>query len=163
MGSGYGYMVGMGVGVCLDTHGYTHAIRYIRFIEPTFGLSPEKTNLFLWLCDLLSNCTQQHSFRSHFFSSSTTVRWVISPSPLNKAFRVYLGVVLLPVDSSFFPHGPSLPVLDKRSVRPLPRRSPLISAQATRVSATSPTQATSASPPFASKEVRTPHPSFCLC
>ena len=28
MGSGYGYMVGMGVGVCLDTHGYTHAIRY---------------------------------------------------------------------------------------------------------------------------------------
>ena len=41
--------------------------------DPTFTLSREKTNLFLWLCDLLSNFTQQHSFRSHFFVLSSNV------------------------------------------------------------------------------------------
>ncbi|KAI0686629.1 hypothetical protein C8Q76DRAFT_803880 [Earliella scabrosa] len=37
------------------------------YIDATFPLSREKTNLFLWLCDLISNFTQEHSFRSHFF------------------------------------------------------------------------------------------------
>ncbi|TBU63354.1 component of IIS longevity pathway SMK-1-domain-containing protein [Dichomitus squalens] len=41
--------------------------------DPTFALSREKTNLFLWLCDLLSNFTQQHSFRSHFFVLSSNI------------------------------------------------------------------------------------------
>ncbi|KAI1795069.1 component of IIS longevity pathway SMK-1-domain-containing protein [Ganoderma leucocontextum] len=41
--------------------------------DPTFSLSREKTNLFLWLCDLLSNFTQQHSFRSHFFVLSSNI------------------------------------------------------------------------------------------
>ncbi|KAI0737677.1 component of IIS longevity pathway SMK-1-domain-containing protein [Daedaleopsis nitida] len=41
--------------------------------EPTFVLSREKTNLFLWLSDLLSNFTQQHSFRSHFFVLSSNI------------------------------------------------------------------------------------------
>ena len=41
--------------------------------DPTFTLSREKTNLFLWLCDLLSNFTQQHSFRSHFFVLSSNI------------------------------------------------------------------------------------------
>ncbi|KAH9939250.1 component of IIS longevity pathway SMK-1-domain-containing protein [Epithele typhae] len=41
--------------------------------EPTFVLSPEKTNLFLWLCDLISNFTQQHSFRSHFYVLSSNI------------------------------------------------------------------------------------------
>ncbi|RDX55399.1 DUF625-domain-containing protein [Lentinus brumalis] len=41
--------------------------------DPVFALSREKTNLFLWLCDLLSNFTQQHSFRSHFFVLSSNI------------------------------------------------------------------------------------------
>ncbi|KAI0711050.1 component of IIS longevity pathway SMK-1-domain-containing protein [Cerioporus squamosus] len=41
--------------------------------DPVFVLSREKTNLFLWLCDLLSNFTQQHSFRSHFFVLSSNI------------------------------------------------------------------------------------------
>ncbi|KAI0371515.1 DUF625-domain-containing protein [Pilatotrama ljubarskyi] len=36
-------------------------------------LSREKTNLLLYLCDLLSNFTLQHSFRSHFFILSSNV------------------------------------------------------------------------------------------
>ena len=42
-------------------------------VEPVYALSREKTNLFLWLCDLLSNFTQQHSFRSHFYVLSTNI------------------------------------------------------------------------------------------
>ena len=42
-------------------------------VDTTFPLSREKTNLFLWLCDLLSNFTQQHSFRSHFFVLSSNI------------------------------------------------------------------------------------------
>ncbi|KAI1787622.1 component of IIS longevity pathway SMK-1-domain-containing protein [Ganoderma leucocontextum] len=41
--------------------------------DPTFSLSREKTNPFMWLCDLLSNFTQQHSFRSYFFVLSSNI------------------------------------------------------------------------------------------
>ncbi|KAI0774738.1 DUF625-domain-containing protein [Trametes elegans] len=41
--------------------------------ESSLVMSREKTNLLLYLCDLLSNFTLQHSFRSHFFILSSNV------------------------------------------------------------------------------------------
>ncbi|KAI0717949.1 component of IIS longevity pathway SMK-1-domain-containing protein [Fomitopsis betulina] len=41
--------------------------------EPRLTMSRERTNLFLYLCDLLSVFTLQHSFRSHFFILSSNV------------------------------------------------------------------------------------------
>ncbi|KAI8982774.1 DUF625-domain-containing protein [Trametes punicea] len=46
---------------------------YKDLTEPTLELSREKTNLLLYLCDLLSNFTLQHSFRSHFFILSSNI------------------------------------------------------------------------------------------
>ncbi|CDO73840.1 hypothetical protein BN946_scf185015.g169 [Trametes cinnabarina] len=40
---------------------------YKDLTETSLALTREKTNLLLYLCDLLSNFTLQHSFRSHFF------------------------------------------------------------------------------------------------
>ncbi|EGN92042.1 hypothetical protein SERLA73DRAFT_117880 [Serpula lacrymans var. lacrymans S7.3] len=44
--------------------------------ESVLKLSREKTNLYLYLCDLLCNFAQQHAFRSHFhmLSSNISVR-----------------------------------------------------------------------------------------
>lgn len=42
-------------------------------VEPVLRLTREKTNLFVYLCDLLCNFTQQHSFRSHFFILSSNI------------------------------------------------------------------------------------------
>ena len=36
-------------------------------------MSKERTNLFLYLCDLLCNFALQHSFRSHFFLLSSNI------------------------------------------------------------------------------------------
>ncbi|EMD40366.1 hypothetical protein CERSUDRAFT_110962 [Gelatoporia subvermispora B] len=41
--------------------------------EPTLTLSRERTNLFLYLCDLLSAFALQHTFRSHFFILSSGI------------------------------------------------------------------------------------------
>lgn len=41
--------------------------------EPTLKLSREKTNLFLYLCDLLCIFAQQHTFRSHFYMLSSNI------------------------------------------------------------------------------------------
>ncbi|OBZ70243.1 hypothetical protein A0H81_09778 [Grifola frondosa] len=41
--------------------------------EPTLSMSREKTNLYLYLCDLLSSFALQHSFRSHFFILATGI------------------------------------------------------------------------------------------
>ncbi|KAH9899446.1 DUF625-domain-containing protein [Cubamyces lactineus] len=46
---------------------------YKDVTEPTLILSRERTNLLLYLTDLLSNFTLQHSFRSHFFILSSNV------------------------------------------------------------------------------------------
>ncbi|OCH94520.1 DUF625-domain-containing protein [Obba rivulosa] len=41
--------------------------------EPTLTLSRERSNLFLYLCDLLSAFAIQHTFRSHFFILSSGI------------------------------------------------------------------------------------------
>ncbi|KIJ20439.1 hypothetical protein PAXINDRAFT_166491 [Paxillus involutus ATCC 200175] len=41
--------------------------------EPVLRLSREKTNLFLYLSDLLCNFAQQHAFRSHFYMLSSNI------------------------------------------------------------------------------------------
>ncbi|KAI0677650.1 DUF625-domain-containing protein [Trametes maxima] len=41
--------------------------------DSSLVLTREKTNLLLYLCDLLSNFTPQHSFRSHFFILSSNI------------------------------------------------------------------------------------------
>ncbi|KAI0638595.1 DUF625-domain-containing protein [Trametes polyzona] len=46
---------------------------YKDVTESSLVLTREKTNLLLYLCDLLSNFTLQHSFRSHFFILSSNV------------------------------------------------------------------------------------------
>ncbi|KAI9057414.1 DUF625-domain-containing protein [Trametes sanguinea] len=46
---------------------------YKDLTEPSLALSRERTNLLLYLCDLLSNFALQHSFRSHFFILSSNV------------------------------------------------------------------------------------------
>ncbi|KAF8592690.1 DUF625-domain-containing protein [Ramaria rubella] len=43
-----------------------------KVTEPTLRLSRERSNLYLYLCDLLTSFILQHSFRSHFFLVSTT-------------------------------------------------------------------------------------------
>jgi protein phosphatase-4 regulatory subunit 3 len=50
-----------------------YLIRHLTFAETLLRLTREKTNLFLYLCDLLCNFTQQHSFRSHFFILSSNI------------------------------------------------------------------------------------------
>ncbi|TFY56769.1 hypothetical protein EVJ58_g7436 [Rhodofomes roseus] len=42
-------------------------------VEPRLTMSRERTNLFLYLCDLLSMFTLQHSFRIHFFILSSNI------------------------------------------------------------------------------------------
>ncbi|OJT09072.1 hypothetical protein TRAPUB_15 [Trametes pubescens] len=46
---------------------------YKDISDPSLVLTREKTNLLLYLCDLLANFTLQHSFRSHFFILSSNV------------------------------------------------------------------------------------------
>lgn len=46
---------------------------FIKDADPILPLTREKTNLYLYLCDLLCNFAQQHSFRSHFFVLSSNV------------------------------------------------------------------------------------------
>ncbi|KAI0355408.1 DUF625-domain-containing protein [Trametes cingulata] len=46
---------------------------YKDVTDSGLALTREKTNLLLYLCDLLSNFTLQHSFRSHFFILSSNV------------------------------------------------------------------------------------------
>ncbi|KIJ69852.1 hypothetical protein HYDPIDRAFT_104481 [Hydnomerulius pinastri MD-312] len=41
--------------------------------EPVLRLSREKTNLYLYLSDLLCNFAQQHAFRSHFYMLSSNI------------------------------------------------------------------------------------------
>ncbi|KAI0920771.1 hypothetical protein AcW1_005052 [Taiwanofungus camphoratus] len=41
--------------------------------ESPLSLSRERSNLYLYLCDLLSTFTLQHSFRSHFFILSSNI------------------------------------------------------------------------------------------
>ncbi|THH13287.1 hypothetical protein EW146_g6920, partial [Bondarzewia mesenterica] len=41
--------------------------------EPTMNLTRERANICLSLCDLLSNFTLQHSFRSHFFMLTSKI------------------------------------------------------------------------------------------
>lgn len=42
-------------------------------VEPRLTMSRERTNLFLYLCDLLSVFTLQHTFRIHFFILSSNI------------------------------------------------------------------------------------------
>ncbi|TFK55367.1 DUF625-domain-containing protein [Heliocybe sulcata] len=46
---------------------------YKNVTEPTLGLTREKSNLYLYLCDLLSSFAVQHSFRSHFYILSSNI------------------------------------------------------------------------------------------
>ncbi|KZT29424.1 DUF625-domain-containing protein [Neolentinus lepideus HHB14362 ss-1] len=46
---------------------------YKNVIGQTLGLTREKSNLYLYLCDLLSSFAVQHSFRSHFYILSSNV------------------------------------------------------------------------------------------
>lgn len=48
------------------------AVRF-ELPEPTLSLSRERTNVYLYLCDLLAIFTLQHSFRSHFFILSSNI------------------------------------------------------------------------------------------
>lgn len=66
-------------------------------IEPTYVLSREKTNLFLWLCDLLSNFTQQHSFRSHFFVLSSNIAPRVATLLRSKDKHLRLGTSTIDV------------------------------------------------------------------
>ncbi|KDR84068.1 hypothetical protein GALMADRAFT_236708 [Galerina marginata CBS 339.88] len=44
-----------------------------NFKEPLLPLTREETNRFVYLCDLIHNCIQQHSFRSHFHFMSSDI------------------------------------------------------------------------------------------
>ncbi|KAH7931318.1 DUF625-domain-containing protein [Leucogyrophana mollusca] len=44
-----------------------------KLTEPILRLSREKTNLYLYLCDLLCNFAQQHAFRIHFYMLSSNI------------------------------------------------------------------------------------------
>jgi len=41
--------------------------------EPILPLTREETNRFVYLCDLVHNLLQQHSFRSHFYIMSSNI------------------------------------------------------------------------------------------
>ncbi|KAI6024484.1 component of IIS longevity pathway SMK-1-domain-containing protein [Pisolithus marmoratus] len=58
--------------------------------EPILKLSREKTNLFLYLCDLMCIFAQQHTFRSHFYmlSSNISTRVAILLSARDKHLRL---------------------------------------------------------------------------
>ncbi|KAF9226763.1 DUF625-domain-containing protein [Gyrodon lividus] len=58
--------------------------------EPVLRLSREKTNLFLYLSDLLCNFAQQHAFRSHFYmlSSNISARMATLMSARDKHLRL---------------------------------------------------------------------------
>ncbi|KAF8559134.1 DUF625-domain-containing protein [Imleria badia] len=58
--------------------------------DPVLKLSREKTNLFLYLSDLLCNFAQQHAFRSHFYmlSSNISVRVATLLSARDKHIRL---------------------------------------------------------------------------
>jgi protein phosphatase-4 regulatory subunit 3 len=45
----------------------------VIILDPVLKLSREKTNLFLYLSDLLCNFAQQHAFRSHFYMLSSNI------------------------------------------------------------------------------------------
>ncbi|EPQ58973.1 DUF625-domain-containing protein [Gloeophyllum trabeum ATCC 11539] len=60
---------------CIDTlfKSLTDLPDYKNVTDPTLGLTREKSNLFLYLCDLLSSFALQHSFRSHFYILSSNI------------------------------------------------------------------------------------------
>ncbi|KZT70333.1 DUF625-domain-containing protein [Daedalea quercina L-15889] len=90
--------------------------------EPRFTMSRERTNLFLYLCDLLSVFTLQHSFRSHFFilSSNIATRVASLLTARDKhlrlaAFRFFRACVKLNNNNMFnhfFKHDIFQPILD---------------------------------------------------
>lgn len=57
-----------------QTH-FDHQERELKVVilDPALKLSREKTNLFLYLSDLLCNFAQQHAFRSHFYMLSSNI------------------------------------------------------------------------------------------
>ncbi|KAG6334864.1 hypothetical protein ID866_4224 [Astraeus odoratus] len=59
-------------------------------VEPALKLSRERTNLFLYLCDLLCTFAQQHAFRSHLYmlSSNISIRVATLLSARDKHLRL---------------------------------------------------------------------------
>jgi len=55
-------------------------------------MSKERTNLFLYLCDLLCNFALQHSFRSHFFLLSSNISTRIASLLSSRDKHLRLGV-----------------------------------------------------------------------
>ncbi|KAI6034555.1 component of IIS longevity pathway SMK-1-domain-containing protein [Pisolithus microcarpus] len=90
--------------------------------EPTLKLSREKTNLFLYLCDLLCIFAQQHTFRSHFYmlSSNISTRVATLLSARDKHLRLsafrFFRICLKLNNKNFFNHLLKLdvfkPILD---------------------------------------------------
>jgi protein phosphatase-4 regulatory subunit 3 len=66
-------------------------------VEPLFILSREKTNLYLYLCDLLCNFALQHSFRSHFYILSSNIAIRVSSLLRTRDKHLRLGRFALSV------------------------------------------------------------------
>lgn len=50
-----------------------------NFKDPVLPLAREETNRFVYLCDLVHNCIQQHHFRSHIhFMASDILSRVVT-------------------------------------------------------------------------------------
>ncbi|KAF9238811.1 component of IIS longevity pathway SMK-1-domain-containing protein [Melanogaster broomeanus] len=60
---------------CLEVlfRSYSDIPDFRKQTEPVLRLSRERTNLFLYLSDLLCNFAQQHAFRSHFYMLSSNI------------------------------------------------------------------------------------------
>lgn len=56
-----------------STRSPTVTLSDLKDAEPVLKLSRERTNLFLYLCDLLCNLAQYHIFRSHLYMLSSNV------------------------------------------------------------------------------------------
>ncbi|KAL4076285.1 component of IIS longevity pathway SMK-1-domain-containing protein [Scleroderma citrinum] len=69
---------------------YSDIPDFRKYTEPVLKLSRERTNLFLYLCDLLCNFAQHHTFRSHLYmlSSSVSTRVATLLSARDKHLRL---------------------------------------------------------------------------
>ena len=82
-----GKFLGCSESVCINT-----------CAEPRITMSRERTNLFLYLCDLLSVFTLQHSFRSHFFILSSNIATRVASLLTARDKHLRLGMLPKQID-----------------------------------------------------------------
>lgn len=68
-------------------------------------MSRERTNLFLYLCDLLSVFTLQHSFRSHFFILSSNIATRVASLLTARDKHLRLGMLPQQIDPELHVDG----------------------------------------------------------